>query len=319
MPRWLLLLTIPLLAQDPGYTYYLSGSAADARTTMRPGFLLAGGGKDSVEAFRWLIEHSGGGDLVILRASGTDAYHSFAAELGPLDSAETIVFRSAAAAQDPFVLERIRQADAIFLAGGDQWNYYRYWTGTPLAREVNAAIARGVPIGGTSAGLAVLGQYGFTARHDSVTSATALANPFDKKIAIAADLFRIPALACTITDSHFAQRDRLGRLLVFLARIQGEAQCPVVQGIGIDERTVVLLEPDGTTRVIGEGAAYFLKLTARADLPRLPDVDAARVAAGGVFHLREWRSQNSVGYRLAVEAGRVVNRTHPGAGTYNQP
>lgn len=325
MPRWLLLLTIPLLAQDHGYTYYLSGSAADARTTTRPGFLLAGGGKDNAQAFRWLIQRSGGGDLVILRASGSDAYHPFAAELDPLDSAETIVFRSATAAHDPFVLERIRQADAIFLAGGDQWNYYRYWTGTPLAREVNAAIARGVPIGGTSAGLAVLGQYGFTAQHDSVTSATALANPLDKKIALAADLFRIPALACTITDSHFAQRDRLGRLLVFLARIQGDGQCPAVQGIGIDERTVVLLEPDGTARVVGEGAAYFLKLTARADLPRgaparMPEVSAARVAAGGVFHLSDWHQQNSAGgYRLAVEQGRVVNRTHPKASPYHQP
>ena len=317
-----MLLALPAFAQhDAGYTYFLSGSAADAQTKTRPGFLLAGGGKDNIEAFRWLLERSGGGDLVILRASGSDAYHPFVAELASLDSAETIIFHNAAAAQDSFVLERIRQADAIFLAGGDQWNYYRYWQNTPVAREVNAAIARGVPIGGTSAGLAVLGQYGFTAEHDTVTSATALANPFDAKVSIGVDLFGIPVLACLITDSHFAERDRLGRLLVFLGRIGAMGQCPRVQGLGIDERTVVLVEPDGTARVVGPGAAYLLRLTTAADLKpgvpaRMTGVQAFRFTAGGMFRLGGELPADA--YELAVEAGRVENRTRSGSGPYGR-
>jgi hypothetical protein len=76
MLRCFLLFAIPLLGQpERSFTYYLSGSAADARTTTKPGFLLAGGSQDNPEAFRWLLERSGGGDLVILRASGADGYH----------------------------------------------------------------------------------------------------------------------------------------------------------------------------------------------------------------------------------------------------
>ena len=324
MPRWLLFSALAVCASAQprtSFTYYLSGSAADVRPATRPGFLLAGGGTDNVEAFRWLLERSGGGDLLILRASGSDAYHPFSAELAPLDSAETIIFRSAAAAHDPFLIERIRQADAIFLAGGDQWNYYRYWRNTPVAREVNAAIARGVPVGGTSAGLAVLGQYGFTAEHDTVTSAAALADPYDAHVSLEADLFRIAPLACTITDSHFQQRDRLGRLIVFLARLRDLGECSTVQGIGIDERTAVLLEADGKARVVGEGSAFLLRLTGGEKLKRgsaaqIGPVQALRLPAGARFDLKSQLPGGA--YELTVEAGRVKNLTRPAAGPYGQ-
>lgn len=313
MLRWFLLLAVPLLGQpERSFTYYLSGSAADAQTTTKPGFLLAGGGKDNPAAFRWLLERSGGGDLVVLRASGADGYHLFAAELVGLDSVETIVFHSRAAAQDAFVLERIRHADAIFLAGGDQWNYYGYWRDTPVARAVNAAIARGIPVGGTSAGLAVLGEYGFTAEHDTVTSAVALADPFHAKVGVAGEFFRIPALACTITDSHFSQRDRLGRLVVFMARIHTEQRCAQVQGLGVDERTALLLEPDGRGLVVGEGAVHWLRLKTaelkQGQPAQIARLEAAALAAGRTLDLS---GPLPGGYGLTVEAGRLMKSVKP--------
>ena len=54
----------------------------------------------------------------------------------------------------------IRQAEVVFIAGGDQGNYLRGWKGTPVQDAINANIAAGKPIGGTSAGLAVLGGEG---------------------------------------------------------------------------------------------------------------------------------------------------------------
>jgi cyanophycinase len=221
-----------------------------------------------------------------------------------------IIFHSRAAAEDAFVIERIRQAEAIFLAGGDQWNYYRYWHDTPVAREVNAAIARGVPVGGTSAGLAVLGQYGFTAEHDSVTSAVALADPFHLKVSVTADLFRIPALACTITDSHFTQRDRLGRLVVFMARIHAERRCAQVQGVGIDERTVLLLEPDGRGRVVGAGAVHWLRLQAaeikKGQPAHVARVEAVSLPAGRTLDLKGTLPPG--GYELSIASGRLLRR-----------
>ena len=116
-------------------------------------------------------------------------------------------------------MEKIRNAEALWIAGGDQWNYVRVWGASPMKAEIQALIDRGVPVGGTSAGLAVLGQFVFTAAKDSVTSAQALANPFDERVQIGEDFLKIPALRGAITDTHFVKRDRMRRLLTFMARI----------------------------------------------------------------------------------------------------
>ena len=53
-----------------------------------------------------------------------------------------------------------------FIAGGDQANYVRGWKGTAIERAINAGIAEGKAIGGTSAGLAVLGEFVYGALGD---------------------------------------------------------------------------------------------------------------------------------------------------------
>lgn len=143
------------------YRYFRVGNSADAAVTPRAGFALMGGGEDLDEAFRWLCEHASGGDLLVLRATGKDDYNSYIEKLCHLNSVATIVIPDRAAAGDPFVANAIRHTSALFLSGGDQANYVNYWTGTPVQAELNAAIARGVPVGGTSAGLAVLGEYAY--------------------------------------------------------------------------------------------------------------------------------------------------------------
>src|SRR5205807_6181657 len=108
-----------------------------------------------------------------------------------------------ASASDPSAVEKIRNAEALFIAGGDQWNYVRLWRGSPVGAAIQSLIDKGVPVGGTSAGLAVLGEYVFTAEKDTVTTRQALADPFDEHVTGGQDLLRISALRNTITDSHF--------------------------------------------------------------------------------------------------------------------
>ena len=55
-------------AADPGYEYFVEGNPEDVHTTTSPGFLLAGGSTDQDTAMQWLIEKSGGGDFVVIRA-----------------------------------------------------------------------------------------------------------------------------------------------------------------------------------------------------------------------------------------------------------
>lgn len=312
MRALLLIAAAGALYAQASYQHFVAGNAADAIAKPTRGVLLAGGGKDVDAGARWFLERAGGGDVLVLRASGTDAYNPYFMGLAKVDSVETIIFRSSEAAHEAFVLDKIRKAEAIFFAGGDQWNYVRYWAGTPIADALNDAIRRGVPIGGTSAGLAILGEFAFSAEHDTVTSAVALADPFHEKVAIHRGLLQIPGMECLITDSHFSKRDRMGRLLVFLARMRAESGCREVRGIGIDERAAVTLDEKGTARVVGEGAAYLVTLkqapTLRKGQPAaIPAMETGAEPSGASFNWRSWKSQ----YRLHVDAG-VVKSTAAG-------
>jgi hypothetical protein len=79
--------TSSVQANEPGYEYYVDGDPADVTTVTAPGLLLAGGSTDQDAAMQWMIGRSGGGDFVIIRASGTDAYNPYIySELGGVDS-----------------------------------------------------------------------------------------------------------------------------------------------------------------------------------------------------------------------------------------
>ncbi len=243
-------------ARAASYDYWLTGNAADAKPAQtRAGLFLSGGGGDVTAAWKWFVARAGGGDIVILRASGGDGYQSYVAEkIGGVDSVETILFNDASAARDPRVLEIIAKADGIFLAGGDQARYVNYWKDTPVGTALNAHLRAGKPLGGTSAGLAVLGQYYFSALHTSITSATALRDPFDQSVTLGRDFIAAPPLVGVLTDSHFMARQRLGRLIAFLSRLAvDEKEKPArLVGLGVDEATALCVEPDGTANVFSE-------------------------------------------------------------------
>jgi cyanophycinase len=261
-----------------------------------PALALVGGGADVDEAMSFLCQNSGGGNIVILRASGDDDYNPYFHDLCPHNSVTTLLITSVEGARDPAAAEILRNAHAIFIAGGDQFNYVKMWTGNPVQTEINAAIARGVPIGGISAGLAVLGEFAFSARHDTVTSPEALANPYDEKVSLERNFISIPLMKGIITDSHFSKRERMGRTLVFLARIVEDGWSDHAHAIGIDEKTAVLVDAKGNARVVGKGAAYFIELPRKAEIcaPGKPltskDFVGQRATAGAdAFDLKSWK------------------------------
>ena len=300
------------------YRYFRIGNPNDVTTKTQPGFALMGGGKDLDPAFRWLCQRSGGGDFLILRATGDDDYNPYVRDLCHVNSVATIVIPNKAAATDPFVANAISKAEAVFISGGDQANYINFWQGTPVQAQLNAAIQRGVPIGGTSAGLAVQGEYIYSAQNDppegpDLSSKMALSNPFLPRVVIAQAFLEDPALKDTITDTHFVTRDRMGRLLVFMSRILADHSEPSVKGIGIDERTAALMEPDGHATIVGSGAVYFLSASAKPSGLKsgtpltMQDISVEKVLPGGSFDLRSW-SGDAEKYQLSVDAG-VVHST----------
>jgi len=319
----LVLLLAPTLcfsSHKQEYKYFRIGNKSDVVTKPAPSFLLQGG-SDLDDAFRWMCAKANGGDFLVLRATGKDAYNPYIQGLCKLNSVASLVIPSRNAAGEKFVVDTIRHAEAIFIAGGDQANYINFWMGTEVQAAINDAIARGVPVGGNSAGLAVLGEFTFAALNDTAYSKVVLADPFDKTVTIVRGFLNIPILAGVITDTHFAKRDRLGRLTVFMARIVQDGQAPRVRAIAVDEGGAVALEPDGSATMFGAKPAYFIEsqsapLECRAGTPlTFGPLKVYKLQGGGRFNVKAWSGEGGAAYDLKVENGTVTS-TQPGGSLY---
>ncbi len=309
------------------YEYYVWGNPDDVVTPTSPGLLLAGGGTDVAEAMSWMIEKSGGGDFLIIRAAGTDAYNPWIyKQLGGVDSCETIIFLSSEASYDPFCLDKILKAEALFIAGGDQYDYVSMWMGTPVEDAIHDLADRGVPIGGTSAGLAILGEFSFTAEFDTIDSVMALSNPYHKKVAVERDFLELDNMEDKITDSHFVARDRMGRLVTFLARIVQDGWAEQARGIGIEEGTALAVDANGDVTLFSAclttpGVAYFLTTPGLPEVceEKTPltylDISVYRITNGASFNLVEWAGEGGTAYELSAVDGVLVS-TQDGGSVY---
>ncbi len=278
-----------------------------------------GGGSKLDAAYQFLCERANGGDLLVLRSDTDEAYSKkINAEIKamcPLNSVATIVFSSREDADDKKIPEIIAQAESIFFAGGDQSDYVRFWQDTPVQAALNRHIAAGKPIGGSSAGLAILGEFSFSSMIDTIHSPEALADPYGNKVTLTREFLHIPLLADTITDTHFVKRDRLGRLLVFMARILQDGWTKQVRSIAVEENAALLVELDGSAKVVGEGPVYFLEsstlpaVCAHKQPLTFAGITIKRVTPGQSFQLKNWQGSDE-SYALSVADG-VVKSSSP--------
>lgn len=257
-----------LIVFSQSYTSYFTGNSSDIVAFPLGGSCLMGGATEDDEAMKWFLNRANGGDILVLRASGSNGYNNyFYSELGvTVNSVETIVFNNASASEEAYIHQKINQAEAIWIAGGNQWNYVSYWRNTAIDSLINKAIAeRNIVIGGTSAGMAIQGSYYFTAQNNTVTSAAALMNPFNNNVTVSGTPFlQIPFLSNVITDTHYDNPDRRGRHSVFLARILTDDGIQA-RGIACDEYTAVCVDENGIARVYGghpnyDDNAYFIQV-----------------------------------------------------------
>ena len=238
-------------ATGDGYVEYAIGDASLAATApVQPGLMLVGGGDWPRDAVRWMSERMGHGRLVILRASGdVEAQEEWYRDIGGIASARTFVFSDRRASSDPRVLDALRKADGIFIAGGDQANYVRFWKDTPVAEALDAHVRAGKPIGGTSAGLAILGAWGYGAMDGgSMVSEDALRDPLNPGMTLVDGFLHMPFLEHVITDTHFGVR-------------------------GVDQDAALCVDGDGIGRLfsgVPGGAAWLV----------VPSVPPTRLEAG---------------------------------------
>lgn len=290
-----------------------------------PGLVLAGGGAEEAppSILWWMHRRLGGapgrrfGNVVVLRAYGSTDYDGFFYSDGKFASVQTVLIPPCAPrAQVDRAASVVDGADAVFFSGGDQANYVR-WEGSALISAVKRVYGRGGIVGGGSAGLAIQGEVVYDAvaadrRGNDTHTADAVTDPLERRISFTTGLFAWPALAQTITDTHLVVRDRLGRTVVFLARILHDGLLsPPVYALGIDQASAVVVGPDGIGTVLngsGGRGAYLMRATRRptltAGLPIRYSVAIAHIANNGERFDLLHKTSPSPWYVVTVDGSR---------------
>ncbi len=216
------------------------------------GWIVPIGGAEDKEAnpkvLRRFVDLCGGRDariVVIPTASklvetGTQ-YERLFPELGARE-VTVLDFDTRRDAREQNRLDRIEDATGVFFTGGSQLRLSTLLGGTPVAKLVRLLNARGVTVGGTSAGASILSEHMIAFGREG-------SSPTAGSVRLA------PGLGLTnrfIIDQHFRQRDRLGRLVAALA------YNPFAIGIGLDEDTAAFIGPDDTLEVEGSGSVTIV-------------------------------------------------------------
>lgn len=230
-------------------------SPARVEDSQQRGWIVPVGGAEdklgSRQILRRFVEISGGDQahIVIIPTASmlpdTGArYESLFAELGA-HKASAIPFLSRDDCKREKFLEQLQEASGVFLTGGNQLRLSTTLGGTPVAKAIRQLNARGVSVGGTSAGAAVLSEHMIASGEEGSLPKAAMAN-------------LAPGFGMTnrvIIDQHFRQRDRLGRLLAALS------YNPFAVGIGLDEDTAAFIDPDDCIQVTGTGAITIVDVS----------------------------------------------------------
>ena len=262
-------------------TRWITGDSLDVSTNHAYGILLAGGGGDNDDAMSWLLDKSDGGDVVVIRTSGSDGYNNYLfTDIGGVNSVETILIQDSADAFDPYVENQIRNAEVLFIAGGDQYTYYTLWKDSPIQQAINYLIStKKAAVGGTSAGMAILGGRYYAPENLGVISSEALSNPYHPNMDIIGidDFIQVPELQSIITDTHFDDRDRAGRTATFLARLVKDQGSSTAKFIACNEYTAVAIDTGIHATIFGdapnyEDYAYFAQVSCPTTTTVIPEL-----------------------------------------------
>ncbi len=167
--------------------------------------------------------------------------------------------------RDELFLKPLAEATGIFFGGGRQWNFSDSYYGTKAHRLMKAVLERGGVIAGSSAGASIQARY------------LARANPLGNRDIMATGYERggLGFISGVAIDQHFTQRGRQADMSALVNRY------PQLLGIGIDERTAILVEKS-RAEVIGEGDVYFYDRHQRSTKDRL---DYLKLGAGKEYDL----------------------------------
>jgi cyanophycinase len=252
-------------------------SPAKVESAQTRGYIVPiGGAEDKEEGasiLRKFLEVSGGDSarIVIIPTASNLAdtgrrYEKLFRQLGA-DEAKSLPLATREDAAKQEWLDYIEKATGVFITGGNQLRLSTILGGTDVARAIRRVNARGVTVGGTSAGAAILSEHMIAFGAEGHTPKAGAAT-------------LVPGFGLTnriMIDQHFRQRDRLGRLLTALA------YNPFAVGVGLDEDTAAFLDSTKTITVVGNGAITIV------DVSELTHSSIAEVKEGQAVSLTNVR------------------------------
>lgn len=221
------------------------------------GYVCAiGGGSENYNdwsdaPYSWIVQKADSGKIIIIDVvEATSWLPNYFMSFGA-DTAYNKTISSTSAANLQSTYDELLTAKAIFIRGGDQWDYIRLWKGTKVDSAIQHVFSNGGVIAGTSAGAAVLGDVDFSAQNGSAYPDEALQNPFYSRMKFENNFLKL--VTNTLFDTHFIERGRHGRLIAMLYNFHFNSGVDLI-GAGIDDRTAICISPDGTGEVMGSGA-----------------------------------------------------------------
>ncbi len=235
--------------------------------------LVIGGGERPPEAMKKFVEWSGGSKsriLVVTWASGVpdESYASLekgfqSANAGFVEHAPVAPLGAEKRAK---FIEQLNSSSGVFFSGGDQNRIMDVLSDETLLQMIRSKYNSGTPVGGTSAGAAVMSDPMMTGEAD-------LKILDGSKVGVRKGLGLLPNV---IFDQHFLVRQRHNRLFgLIIAHSR-------MTGIGIDEDTSVMIEDNRRLTVVGSTQVMFV-YSKKGTQP----FSLSFLNAGGKFDLRK--------------------------------
>ena len=229
---------------------------AIAQDAPRGHLVIVGGGKRGREIMRRYIQLAGG------ERSSCVVFPMASALADSMEAEETSFLKKVGAGTVRYLNINRRQADSdsvlrlldsvssVFFTGGDQSRLTAVLQGTATERRLQELYRNGAVIGGTSAGAAVMSRVMITGDERLNRDSTNAYWFIRGSNVVTSEGFGF--LEDVIIDQHFIRRKRHNRLISLVL------EHPQLLGVGIDESTAIVVNPDRTFDVVGDATVLVL-------------------------------------------------------------
>jgi len=173
--------------------------------------------------------------------------------------ARYLVFSREQALQPAFA-DTLMEATGVFFTGGDQSRLAGVLVATPVQQKLKELLRNGGAIGGGSAGAAIMSKLMITGDELLQTDTTvSFVSIWRENIKTAEGL---GFMDDAIIDQHFVRHNRLISVVL---------EHPQLVGIGIDEKTAIVVSPERSFEVVGKSCVVVYDVRAAAPIRSGPN------------------------------------------------